>query len=185
MSPVINRRLLVSWPWWSATGTLILGALLVLFGRGSPPRPGQMATLTVTIVPMDAAGLECAASTVLEGHRCAFDGHQRRVEDGRRLRPFVTTARELVLLSGVFESPQVAEWAQRARGSRNQTRVTLRCNTRLLGVMPSVATRWAPDGSFKPERDVLAADVAECVIEPPIAGAAQNSANRQQRPRKR
>jgi hypothetical protein len=80
------------------------------------------------------------------------------------LRPFVTLGRELLLLSGVFESGSVAAWIDAARKSGDETRVTLDCYAKILGTMPEVLVRWAPDGQFQPEQSIVVADIEDCIV---------------------
>jgi hypothetical protein len=76
----------------------------------------------------------------------------------------VTVGRELLLLSGVFESKGVAAWLAAAQQSGDQSRVTLECHSAILGTAPQVLVRWAPDGEFSPEHGVMVANVEDCVV---------------------
>lgn len=70
---------------------LLLSALALTVGRGASKREVSM-SFTAT----DVTGLGC------EGEGCEIDGV--------KVRPFVSTERNLIFVSGVFESERVARW---------------------------------------------------------------------------
>lgn len=150
--------------WLVALGAILVGAVLFAFGRGSLPGPGTAASYQITVVPEDAHNLECASDVVLGNRRCGFDSASRPVPGERPLRPFVTVGRELLLLSGVFESTSVAAWVAESEKNHDDSRVTLECYARTLGVVPRVTVRWATGGQFQPETSVMSADVQDCVV---------------------
>src|SRR5512145_1685851 len=150
--------------WVIACGAVLIGALLFAFGRGSWLGNGHSALYVVTVVPADARSLECASDQVFGPRRCGFDQKQQPVITDRPLRPFVTVGRELLLLSGVFESNSVAVWLSAAQQSGDSSRVTLECRATILGSAPQVFVRWAPNGEFSPEHGVTAANVEDCVV---------------------
>lgn len=150
--------------WWVALGAIGLSAALVLFGRGSLPGMGKSTAFLITVVPEDARNLDCALAQVLDGKRCGFDGSFQPVATQRPLRPYVTVGRELLLLSGVFESKDVAVWLSEAMNKHDSARVTLECRVRMLGNVPQVSVRWASDGAFQAEQNVMAADVEDCTV---------------------
>jgi hypothetical protein len=161
----MNRESLEHRSWWVALGAILLGSLLFAFGRGSLPKPGQSTTYTITVVPSDARNLACASDTTLSGRRCGFDEKAHAVAGERPLQPYVTVGREVVLLSGVFESGSVAAWRAAAQRTGDDTRVTLNCYARILGAMPEVSVRWAVDGAFRPEHGLMSADIEDCVVQ--------------------
>lgn len=160
----MNSGFSLNQQWIVALGAVLAGSLLLAFGRGSIPQAGQATTYSITVVPMDATNLACASDLTMAGRRCAFDGRSQSVTIERPLRPFVTLGRELILLSGVFESSSVAAWLDAARKSGDDTRVTLDCYAKILGTMPEVLVRWASDGPFQPEQSVVVADIEDCVV---------------------
>lgn len=150
--------------WWVALGAIAVSAAVVMFGRGSLPGPGKATTFVITVVPRDARNLDCALSQSMQGKRCGFDDANQPVTTERPLRPYVTVGHELLLLSGVFESKEVASWLDEALKNRDESRVTLECRTRPLGIVPRVSVRWASDGAFQAEQNVMAAVVDDCVV---------------------
>ncbi|HEY5955430.1 MAG TPA: hypothetical protein VIV60_02705 [Polyangiaceae bacterium] len=162
----MKPNLLSNRQWWLTAATLSAAILIFFFGRGSLPKAGQFTTYVITVVPSDAAGLACASSVVIANQRCAYDDQQlqpSRVE--RPLRPYVTVGRELLLLSGVFESKSVSDWLAQARQTGDEARVTLTCRARILGPVATTSVRWAPDGQFQPEHNVMAANVNDCTVQ--------------------
>lgn len=160
----MKSGILLNRQWLLALGAIIVAALLFTFARGSVPKEGQSTTYTITVVPLDARSLACASNVAMSGRRCSFDAQSQPLGVERPMRPFVTTGRELLLLSGVFESGSVAAWLDGAHKSGDDARVTLDCYARILGTLPEVLVRWAPDGPFLPEQNVMAADVDDCVV---------------------
>lgn len=161
----MNGDILGDRQWWIALGAIVVSALLFALGRGSLPRAGQATTYAITVVPTDARALECASNAVMRDRRCGFNAQLQPLPERRPLRPFVTVGRELLLLSGVFESNSVAAWLEEARKNGDETRVTLQCYARILGIMPRVSVRWVANGDFQPEGSVMSADVEDCVVQ--------------------
>lgn len=150
--------------WGIAIGAILLGLLLFVYGRGTFAGPGQPVTYVITVVPKDAVNLDCASSQAFAGRRCGYDDAAQSVSGERRLRPYVTTGRELLLLSGVFESKGAAAWLADAHAKGDATRVTLECQAKVLGTAQRVSVRWAQDSAFQPESDVTVAEVGDCVV---------------------
>jgi hypothetical protein len=160
----MNSGILLNRQWLVALGAIVAGALLFTFGRGSIPKAGQSANYTITVVPLDARSLACASDVTMSGRRCSFGAQSQPLGVERPLRPFVTTGRELLLLSGVFESGSVAAWLDAAQKSGDEARVSLDCYAKILGTLPEVLVRWAPNGPFLPEQNVMVADVDDCIV---------------------
>lgn len=150
--------------WGLAIGAITLGLLLFVYGRGTFAGPGQSVTYVITVVPKDAVNLDCASSQTFAGRRCGYDEGTQAVTVERRLRPYVTTGRELLLLGGVFESKGAAAWLMEANAKGDAARVTLECRAKVFGTAPRVSVRWSQDSAFQPESDVTVADVDDCVV---------------------
>jgi hypothetical protein len=142
----------------------ILGALLlVTLGRGAPSvRPGP-ARVSVTVVASDAGNLDCASAAPFGHLRCGFDAKGAPVEVIRPMRPYVSTAGELLLISGAFEAPEVARWLERTP-RKNAQRVTLRCSGTFLGRIPRVGVRMRRSDEFKTERHVAVVTATHCSV---------------------
>jgi len=160
----MNSGINLNRQWLVAVGAILVSVLLLAFGRGSIPREGQATNYTITIVPADARSLACASDVVMSNRRCGFNAHSQPVNNDRPLRPYVTVGREVVMLAGVFESGSVAAWVEAANKSGDESRVTLDCYARILGTMSEVLVRWAPDGPFQPEQNVMVSDIDDCVV---------------------
>lgn len=160
----MKREIFADRRWQVAAGTLLVATLIFFFGRGTIPKSGESTSYAITVVPLDALALACSSNLAMSGKRCGFDEQTRPTGVQKPLRPFVTTGRELLLLSGVFESSSVADWLAAAKRSGSDARVTLNCYARILGTMKKVSVRWAPDGPFQPEHNVMSADIEDCVV---------------------
>jgi hypothetical protein len=150
--------------WQLTAATLFFAVLLVVFGRGTPKEGQKNVTYKITVVPSDAQALNCALSAPVNGDYCAFDDNQRRQPVTEPLRPYISTKRELLLLKGVFETKAVAEWSASAISRHSDSRVTLECQATNLGVVPNVLVRWSDADAFRPENNVMAAVVRDCII---------------------
>jgi hypothetical protein len=137
-------------------GVALLGAVLALtVGRGTS---STWTTVETTFTPADAEGLACVGQ--VGEVRCALDGQGAPVPTPTPpLRPFVTTGGELVLFAGVFESPKVASWLERARGT--EVRVHVRCAAKLLTRSVQVRLRFRSTDPLGP-REVPAFTVKDC-----------------------
>lgn len=153
-------------PWWVAGAALVLAGSVLLFARGRPARVGDSARLSITVIPADAMNLECSSNERFGAIHCAFDAAGKPLPGPLALHPYVTTGRELVLLSGVFEDPAVGLWLGRARQTGNSARVTVNCQADLLGRVSTIAVRWQAGASWGMERGVPVAKVRECRITP-------------------
>lgn len=141
---------------------LVGALLLVTVGRGAPSPSGTL-RFDVTIVADDADNLDCASSIVVDGQRCGFDANGKPVEVARPLRPFVSTSGELLLMSGAFESPDVAHWLD-STARRDPQRVTLRCRGTWLGRAPRVDVRMRRALSFSAARGVPMVAAKQCSV---------------------
>lgn len=123
-------------------------------------------SISITVIPPDAVNLDCASGVRFEDTQCAFDSGAKPQPVAKPLRPYVTTGRELLLLSGVFEEPNVGAWLQRARQTGSDARVTLNCDVTMLGRLRSVVVRWQTNAAWGQEKDVPVAKVKKCQVVP-------------------
>ena len=144
-----------------ALAIIVLSIGLIAFGRGTGLTPGAEFRVDVTIVPADVANLDCDSAASLDGYMCAFDSNRRVLDDERALRPFVSTNRELVLLSGLFRTPSVMEWLGTAKTDQ---RAQISCRVRYLGILPGVGVRFNGDAPFESHRKVPAARASACDV---------------------
>lgn len=150
---------------WLIAAAAIMGAVgLLICGRGQASSPGSQVPISITVVPADATNLDCSSDARFGPVRCNFDASGRQDPVDQPLRPYVTTGRELYLLSGVFEQPEVNQWLQRARATGNSARVTVDCEATMLGQLGSVPVRWQTGAAFAPEQNVPVARVSNCRI---------------------
>lgn len=150
---------------WMIAASVIIGAAgLLIGGRGQASSPGSQMPLSITVVPADATNLDCSSDAHFGAVRCNFDASGRQEPVDQPLRPYVTTGRELYLLSGVFEQPEVSQWLQRARATGSSARVTIDCDATMLGQLGSVPVRWQTGAAFAPEQNVPVARVSNCRI---------------------
>lgn len=142
----------------------VLGSLgLLLFARGGAPSTGSTYHVALTVVPSDSADLDCADASI-GGQRCGFSAGRRDPSVQRPLRPFVTTGGELMILSGVFESPSIVEWVTASRRARSNERVTLECEVRALGTVSKVGVRFRDGAPFTVQSDVRSGSAESCNV---------------------
>jgi hypothetical protein len=123
-------------------------------------------SISITVIPPDAVNLDCSSGVRFGDTQCAFDAAGKPQQVAKPLRPYVTTSRELLLLSGVFEEPNVSTWLQRARQTRSDARVTLNCDVTTLGRLRTVVVRWQTGAAWGQEKDVPVAKVKKCQVVP-------------------
>lgn len=125
--------------WWIVLSALGLGLLLTFAFRGKPPyRPGVVRELSITVVPEDRHRLKC-----LEEHQVGGLSCEER--SATRLAPYVTTNRELVLLSGVFSHTAVQEEERRRRGRHGSARrFTINCQVELIDYTQTHRAQFGP-----------------------------------------
>ncbi len=151
-------------PWWVAGTAVLLASLLLSFGRGRPSASAE--SISITVVPPDAVNLDCSSGVRFDDTQCAFDSAGKPQAVAKPLRPYVSTSRELLLLSGVFEDPDVSAWLQRARQTGSDARVTLNCNLANLGRLRTVVVRFQRSAAWGQEKDVPVAKVKKCQVVP-------------------
>lgn len=145
------------------------GALLLLvFGRGKLLAPGDEFAVSITVVPEDSSELDCESSEAFRELRCAYPAGRGSQPDGGAgvvLRPYVSTAGKLIVLSDVFKTPAVAEWLREAQRTHSSQRATLACRARHLGTFTRVGVRFDRNATFEPHQKVLAAKTLACTLE--------------------
>jgi hypothetical protein len=150
---------------WLIVGTGIVASMaLLLFARTSQPQSGDVVRLAVTVVPRDSTGLACDSNTSIGNLRCTHAEGMPVSSPEPPLRPFVTVRRELVLLSGLFESPNVDNWLRSAERRHNNARVTVKCKVVLLPPPGKVGVRFGGGGPFAQQQPTLAGRVRECQV---------------------
>ncbi len=147
--------------WWLAGGALVAAA--AIFGSAFLHGPSDRVNVSVTVVPLDATTLECRSAGAVAELHCG-ELNQAALADPRLLRPYVTVSGELVLLAGVFQQPDVAEWLAGARRKRHTDRVTLRCEALRRGDLPNLELRFSPTDAWQPQRQVPALSVERCRV---------------------
>jgi hypothetical protein len=127
---------------------------------------GGVLPISITVIPADAVNLDCSSNAKFGDTKCAFDAQGNPQANAKPLHPYVSVSRELFLLSGVFEDPNVNAWLQRARQTGSNARVTLNCQASVLGKLSTVAVRWQSGATWGNERDVPVAAVNGCHVAP-------------------
>jgi hypothetical protein len=148
--------------WWISGLTAIASGTLVWLGHAPPAAAGSPVVLSITLVRTDERDLACASASTFESAQCEYDADRRPLATAHRARPFTTTDREIVLLSGVFEDPRVAAWLTQAARGNDDTRVTFDCRAVLVGRAGSVGVRWSADTMFDTIHDIVAGRVQSC-----------------------
>jgi hypothetical protein len=150
---------------WSpaVAGVIVSLLLFVLAPRGEAPSDAEL-SLELTVVPNDRTTLSCDSAAPIGGLQCTHAGGSPVASD-RPLRPYVTTGRELVLLSGVFEAPAVSNWVEASQRSGHKDRKTLRCRVIPLTQSASAGVRFKASGAFSLENQLMAGKVITCEVE--------------------
>jgi hypothetical protein len=150
--------------WLTALALIVASGALLVWGRGHAAQAGAHFPLSITVIPADAVNLDCSTDAHFGDVRCNFDAQGRAQPAALPLRPYVTTGRELWLLSGVFEQPVVHDWLTQARRAGSNARVTVDCRAQLLGELKTVPVRWQTGAAFASESNVPVARVSDCRV---------------------
>jgi hypothetical protein len=162
---------------WIAIGVgVVIAVLLVMKGgqssQSGPPLAAVGSTVTgdLTLVNADRNELECMAQDGLKDYQCGFidDKQTRQLQEGNKLRPFMTVDRTLYLIPGLFLEPSItqrynSEPAGKPRGE--QKRFTAKCTIKIVGELANVKLRWAPEGTWEAPKKFSVATVSDCKIE--------------------
>ncbi len=162
---------------WIAIGVgVVIAVLLVMRGgtssQSGPPLAAVGSTVAgdLTLVNADRNELECMAANGLKDYQCGFidDKQTRQLQEGNKLRPYMTVDRQLYLIPGLFLEPAIAqrynsEPANKPRGELK--RFTAKCTIKVVGELADVKLRWAPDGTWEAPKKFSVATVSGCKIE--------------------
>lgn len=148
--------------WWILLACMGV-ALLAWFTRGTPSIGGRVAYL-FTIVPADGSGTACASDASIDTYHCEFDQAAKPAGSARLLRPFVSVSGERVLLAGVFDGHEMAQWLTLAKEKGSTERVTVRCAGRWIGVMREAGIRWTPTSPWGSAGGLPAVVVETCSV---------------------
>jgi hypothetical protein len=152
---------------------LVLAALpvaLVLWNiRGRAPRSGDVVDAPITLTTADRDQLGCAFDGQVGGHRCAFNGEGQPTGAPAPLAPYLTTARALFFIPGLFEQPalkeKLAQEPPEDRPVESLHRFVAQCRLRLLERVEGVKIRFATTAAFGPPESAWAAEVVDCQVE--------------------
>jgi hypothetical protein len=150
--------------WLIAIGAIALSTIVLVAARGHGRSAGTRVPISITVIPGDAVNLDCSSDARFGNVRCNFDGRGQSQKVELPLRPYVTTNRELWLLSGVFEQSAVHQWLLQAQYNGSSARVTIDCQGTLLGTLSTIAVRWQMGAAFADEHHVPAASVSDCRV---------------------
>ena len=140
--------------WLLVVATAGLATLLTAFGRGHEPQIGDTLDITVTVIPADQRRLACAWEERIAGLSCAYaqptaKSPSRKLEEKKRLAPYVSVDGQLVILAGVFASEEVASAAKLHKRSRDK-RFRVRCSVKLIAQRANIPIRFSHRDAFKP-----------------------------------
>jgi hypothetical protein len=134
--------------------------------RGGPAQSGTEFAIAITLMPADRARLACLLPWSYERYRCAFQAEGAEFEppptEGERLQPFVTVAREVFLLPGLFVDPSVAAYL--ARESTGE-RFVANCRVRFVRRADGVKLRFSESAPWRDSQEpVWLAIPIECSV---------------------
>lgn len=160
---------------WSITSLLGIGFSLWLgfswsgyaerFAQaGGGWRKGGTQLVEITLIREDVRNLACASDQNAAPRHCAYTAGKQpwpeQSDAGAVLRPYSTVKGDLLLGSGLWDSPLLP-------ASLPSSRFTVVCNFQMLGVIKSVAFRWSLEGAFDPSKEsVPFGSLSDCSIPP-------------------
>ena len=155
--------------WLLVLGFIVVAALLFVHTRVGEPSPGADISFVVSLTPEDAVRLDCASERSFGDVRCAFAPNGEPQKAGSPLHPYVAVGGEVILASGIFESPDTAAWyAEAVRRGKKETRIPIECEGTVIGRVSGAKVRWALNAPFVPtEKPPWAIQVSRCTPKPP------------------
>jgi len=126
--------------WLLVAVTLIISVALLPF-RPDQLAAGSTVEVELGVAPADATELQCAG--MVGASSCSLDAQKQPVTAAQPLRPFVTTWRQLVLVSGVFESTAARDWLRAPSGG-----ATFRCEATVISAAADVELRFRQADPF-------------------------------------
>ena len=156
--------------WLLVAATAGVAIVLTAFGRGHEPQIGDTLDITVTVIPADQRRLACAWEEPIADLSCAYvepgaKSPSRKVDEKRRLAPYVTVDGQLVILAGVFAGDEVASAAKLHKRSRDK-RFRVRCSVKLVAQKANIPIRFADRDAFKPADLTWVGRAEKCLPQP-------------------
>jgi hypothetical protein len=132
----------------AAIGLLWLGLSAVLFStdRAPPFHVGATLEFKTTLVAADRTDAMCGSDSEYAGYRCPLEstGRLHAGASAEDLSPCLTTARQLLLVPGLYEIRELQDRIQRDAGLPRfrQKRFELDCTGDVVAKAPDVRVRW-------------------------------------------
>ena len=136
--------------WLMLAAALLFALAALTHGHG---QTGEPIVVELGVVPLDAVQLACA------GPGCAFDEAQQPTAVQVPLKPFVTLGGQLIVMSGVFESPKVQAWLN----TSPQKGAKLRCPAVVAAPSSQVGVRFRATDPFA-SREVAVLTARDCEV---------------------
>ena len=129
-----------------------------------------IADANITLVTADRNDLDCAAKESIQGFTCGFTGElvASPGDEERRLKPFYTVERRLILIPGLFLEPAIGARYQSELPDKPRQRLkrfTANCELRLIGTLAGVRTRWLAKGEWNPPEDIEVGTISNCKVD--------------------
>lgn len=171
---------------------LVLGLLgantIVLLGSPTAPPPkkkpsgptysiGQEIDVAITLVSTDAKALACASRDAVDGRHCELESSrpekawskpvgQELPREQQILAPYKTTDDVMFLIPGLFSQPALVERLEIDPPvfGIEHNRFNAHCKLKILGKMPKLDVRWAPEGPWYPATNVFVGTASGCTV---------------------
>ena len=160
------RNLLIA-----AVAVALLASVALTHRHEKSERAGEVLDADITLVTADRKDLDCVASDEVEGYGCGYSDEKtaRKLDESKKLRPYMTLDRQMYLIPGLFLEPAIAARykSEPPDKPRDQLRrFTAKCKVKIVGKLDAVRLRWSPGAPWTPKSDnVRVGTVSGCGIE--------------------
>lgn len=139
---------------------------------------GKEAEIMVTTVTADFENLTCKSERSHEGLNCAFRSDKERfplpngapLDDNKanELQPYRTTDSQLVLMNGMWATPEIAQRLhdEPSRGVQDKklARFVVACRVKFVAEWPDAEVRWKPREPWSKQGSAMVARTSSCRI---------------------
>jgi hypothetical protein len=155
----------------AAVAVALLASVALTHRREKSERAGEVLDADITLVTADRNDLDCVSSEEVDGYACGYSDEKtaRKIDESKKLRPYMTLDRQMYLIPGLFLESAIAERYKTeppAKPRDQLRRFTAKCKVTILDEIDGVRVRWTQNGPWQPSaNDVPVATVSQCRVE--------------------
>ncbi|MBN1607257.1 MAG: hypothetical protein JW940_11535 [Polyangiaceae bacterium] len=156
----------------AAVAVALVASVALTHRREKSERSGEVLDADITLVTADRKDLDCVSSEDVDGYACGYSDEKtaRKLDESKKLRPYMTLDRQMYLIPGLFLEPAIAARYQTEppdnKPREQLRRFTAKCKVTIVDDIDNVRVRWTPSGPWQPSaNDVVVATLSQCRVE--------------------